>query len=264
MLVDLHTHTQYSYDAERGSVEENVLAALARGISVLGITEHVDFFRKGNHIVADVEQERQDILHCREQYGERIKLLIGVEIGQPHASPDAADIFLQQHIFDYCIGSLHAMPNDLDLYFHKYAELDCDQLLQEYFDEVEAMIAYGKFQVLGHLDYPLRVMKLPNNHPTFAGYMDRVEIILKKLIENGIALESNAKSLLGWQKQVGPEDFVLKRYQELGGELLSVGSDSHSPSTMGNGVKEAMERLRSMGFSYLTMFEQGSPVMLPL
>ena len=264
MLVDLHTHTQYSYDAEPGSVEDNVRAAIENGISVLGFTEHVDFFRKAEHIIADVAQEREDILRCRETYGDQIKLLIGVELGQPHGNPAAAEQFLSEHTFDYCIGSLHAMPNDLDLYFHKYAELDCDQLLQEYFDEVEHMVEYGGFQVLGHIDYPLRVMKLPDNHPTFAGYMDRVEPILRKVIDKGIALESNAKSLHGWQKQVGPEDFVLKRYRELGGDMLSVGSDSHSPKTMGSGVQQAMDRLRALGFSHVTYFEEGRPHRLPL
>lgn len=264
MVVDLHTHTQYSYDAEPGTVEDNVCAAMERGISVLGITEHVDFFRKAEHIIADVDAERRDILRCREQYGEQISILAGVEIGQPHANPEAARKFLSEHDFDYVIGSLHAMPNDLDLYFHEYEKLDIDAVLREYFDEVEAMLAFGGFQILGHIDYPLRVMKLPDNHPTFAGCMDRVEPILQTLIERGIALESNAKSLLGWQKQVGPEDFVLQRYREMGGELITVGSDSHSPATMGNGVEQALQRLKAMGFRNVYTFAQKQPTAIPL
>ncbi|MDO5546994.1 MAG: histidinol-phosphatase HisJ family protein [Eubacteriales bacterium] len=264
MLLDLHTHTQYSYDAEPGTVEENVCAAIARGISILGITEHVDFFRKAEHILADVEAERVDIERCREKYRGQISILAGVEIGQPHGNPEAARKFLSEHRFDYLIGSLHAMPNDIDLYFHEYEKLDCDAVLQEYFDEVERMLDFGGFQILGHIDYPLRVMKLPDNHPTFAGFMDRVEPILQTLIDRGIALESNAKSLMGWQKQVGPEDFVLERYREMGGELLTVGSDSHSPKTMGNGIEQAMERLRAIGFRHVYTFEQKKPVAIPL
>lgn len=264
MLIDLHTHTQYSYDASPGTVEQNVCAAIDRGITTLGITEHVDFFRKADLIIADVDAEREDILECRKKYGAKIDLLAGVEIGQPHANPKAADAFLAGRSFDYIIGSLHAMPNDIDLYFLEYQKLDCDRVLTEYFDEVNAMLEYGRFHVLGHIDYPLRVMKLPDNHPTFAEYMDRVEEILRKLIDRGIALESNAKSLLGWQKQVGPETFVLERYREMGGELVTVGSDSHSPKTIGNGIDIALERLRSLGFRYVNSFKEGKIVALPL
>ena len=189
MLLDLHTHTQYSYDAETGTVEDNVRAAVDRGISILGITEHVDFFRRAEHIIADVDDERADIERCREKYGDRISILAGVELGQPHGNPEAARRFLAGREFDYIIGSVHAMPNDVDLYFHEYEKLDCDQVLREYFDEVEQLLAFGGFQILGHIDYPLRVMKLPDNHPTFAGFMDRVERILRTLIARDIALE---------------------------------------------------------------------------
>ena len=129
---------------------------------------------------------------------------------------------------------------------------------------MEQLLEFGGFQILGHIDYPLRVMKLPDNHPTFARFMDRVELILRTLIARDIALESNAKSLMGWQKQVGPEEFVLTRYRELGGELITVGSDSHSPKTMGNGIEQAMNRLRELGFRNVYTFDHKKPVAIPL
>ena len=74
----------------------------------------------------------------------------------------------------------------------------------------------------------------------------------------------NAKSLMGWQKQVGPEEFVLTCYRELGGELITVGSDSHSPKTMGNGIEQAMNRLRELGFRNVYTFDHKKPVAIPL
>lgn len=287
MIIDLHTHTGYSYDAEKRGVSDHVQAAIQKGVDVLGFTEHVDFFyqeslseadfapgtvdfqmywnelapfRCGRVIQADIAAQQKDIDTCRENSQGNIILRKGVEIGQPHAAPDLADQLMEMYCFDYIIGSIHHLADDMDLYFIHYETKHTDEFMRDYFDEINKMLQYGKFHILGHLDYPLRVMKLPHNRPSLRGYMDYVDEILKKLIAQGIALESNAKSLFGWQKQVGPEDFVLQRYRELGGELITVGSDSHAPETIARGIPEAIERLKQAGFRYITDFEEGKPI----
>lgn len=99
-------------------------------------------------------------------------MLTGIEIGQIHADP-AADEFVRTHELDMVIGSLHAMPNDLDIYFHDYKRLNCDAFLRAYFDQMLEMEAHGGFDVLAHIDYPLRVMKHGDYVPSFDHYMDR-------------------------------------------------------------------------------------------
>lgn len=291
MMLDLHTHTIYSYDAEKKAICNHVQSAIEKGVDVLGFTEHVDFFYKeslsesefelgtvdfpmyqqeiapfrcGRVIQPDLRAQQKDIDGCREVYHGKIVLRKGVELGQPHTAPDLSDKLLEAYHFDYVIGSIHHMPDDMDLYFVRYETKNADEVMRDYFAEINKMLQYGKFQVLGHIDYPLRVMKLPYNRPSLKGYMDCVEEILKKLIEQGIALESNTKSLFGWQQQVGPEDFVLQRYRELGGELITVGSDSHAPETIARGIPEAMERLQQAGFRYITDFENGKPIQYAL
>ena len=78
--------------------------------------------------------------------------------------------------------------------------------------------------------------------------------------QRGIALECNAKGLFGWQQAVGPEDCVLARYRELGGEYITTGSDSHAPDNIGAGIAQALDRLRAFGFSYVTDFENGTAI----
>ena len=287
MLIDLHTHTAYSYDAADYPVRRHVQAAVQKRIDVLGFTEHVDFFRKeslsasdfspdtvdfagyereiapfrrGRAIMPDLAAQQRDIAACRAAFDGQIALRMGVELGQPHAAPALADALLGAFSFDYVIGSVHQAAADMDLYFYRYEQINQDEFLHAYFDEMEALVAYGRFHILGHIDYPLRVMKLPHNRPSLKGYLERVDVVLQAIIERGIALECNAKGLFGWQQAVGPEDCVLARYRELGGEYITTGSDSHAPDNIGAGIAQALDRLRAFGFSYVTDFENGTAI----
>ena len=291
MQIDLHTHTGYSYDAKAKPVEAHVQAAVARGVSVLGFSEHTDYFyresltqsdfspeladfpmyemevapfRKGRVIPADIAAQQRDIDACREAYRGQITLRKGIELGQPHTAPDLADALLDTYAFDYVIGSIHHLSDDMDMYFARYEQRNPDDVMKDYFSEMQNMIRYGRFQILGHIDYPLRVMKLPHNQPSLKGYMNYVDEILKQLIARGIALECNTKSLFGWQKALGPEACVLSRYREMGGELITVGSDSHAPETIARGIPQALERLKWLGFSYVTDFADGKPIQYTL
>lgn len=264
MLLDLHTHSKYSYDAELDAMEDACRCAAENGLSIIGFTDHVEFFRKNPMVSIDMMARRRDIHICREKSNGKLDILSGIELGQPHADVKAAEEFLANNDFDYIIGSVHAMPSDVDIYFLNYAEMDCDRFLHEYFDEEEKLLEFGKFDILAHIDYPLRVMKQPHTRPSFAGYMDRVESVLKKIIEKNIALELNAKGLLGWQKSVGPERFVLEKYRDLGGRLITVGSDSHAASTMGLGIEQCMQTAKEAGFSSVTAFRNKKPYQIPI
>lgn len=283
MLLDLHTHTKYSYDAENKPVLAHVASAVQKGVDVLGFTEHVEFFRKdtlqasdfapdtvnfsgyqeeiapfrtGRSIMPDLAAEQKDILDAQKVYQDKITLRAGVEIGQPHAAPEQAHALIQTYPFDYVIGSIHQLADGMDLYFYQYEFIHPDEFWEKYFAEVRELLAFGEIQILAHLDYPLRVMKLPHNQPSLKGYMNYVDEVLRLLIAKDIALESNAKGLYGWQKEVGPEDFVLTRYKELGGTLITVGSDSHAPETVACGITRALERLRAAGFRFVTDFDK--------
>ena len=264
MLADFHMHTKYSYDAEPDSVEETCRASIEKGLSVIALVDHKDFFRQKECDPLDLAPRLADIRACQEKFAGQLEILYSVEIGQPFASPAESTAFLQENDFDFIVGAVHAMPNDIDMYFLDYDHMDLDAFLQDYFDEVDKMIAFGGFDTLAHLDYPLRVMKRDNNHPTFAGCMDRVDAVLQALIRKGIAMEINTKGVFGWQKSPGPEDFVLKRYRELGGKLLTLGSDSHAAATVGRGIEEGMAYAKAAGFASVTGYRNHKPYEIEL
>ena len=263
MRVDLHMHTGYSADAAfPQTVEDKVRACRAAGLDIIGLTDHLDFYRtRGPAENRDAEACLRDAWAVK-RAAEGVEVLVGIEIGQIHADP-AADDFVRAHELDMVIGSLHAMPNDLDIYFHEYEKLDCDAFLHEYFDQVLEMERHGGFDVLAHIDYPLRVMKHGDYVPSFDHYMDRVQQVLRACIDRGYALELNAAGLAGWQKKVGPPQNILYEYRRMGGERISIGSDSHTLDTVGRGVDACAANALEAGFTAVTVFRGRRPEQVP-
>ncbi|MDO5141804.1 MAG: histidinol-phosphatase HisJ family protein [Eubacteriales bacterium] len=265
MRVDLHMHTGYSADAAYPqTTADKVRACVDAGLDIIGLTDHLDYHHAmGPSENRDPEGCLRDAWAAKRAFAGQIEVLVGMEIGQIHADP-AADAFVRGHALDMVIGSLHVMPNDVDIYFHEYEKLDCDAFLHSYFDQVLAMEAHGGFDVLAHIDYPLRVMKHGDYVPSFDHYMDRVEQVLRTCIDRGYALELNAAGLAGWQKRVGPPQDILYEYRRMGGERISIGSDAHTLDTVGRGLADCVRNARDAGFTSVTVFRQRRAEQVPL
>ena len=154
--------------------------------------------------------------------------------------------------------------NDLDIYFHDFPNMDCDKFLHEYFDQLLLLEEHGGFDVLAHIDYPLRVMKHGDYIPSFDNYMDRVQQVLRSCIDHGYALELNAAGIAGWQKKVGPPQNILYEYKRMGGERISIGSDSHTLDTVARGVDDCVKNALDAGFTHVTVFRERKPVQIAL
>ncbi len=189
MLVDLHMHSHFSFDAQPNTVMELAAASIKRGLSVIAITDHKDYFWNRPPMELDLAGVQAEIDKARTQYGDQIEVLKGIELGEPNADPTAMEL-LETYPFDVVIGSLHAMPNDIDFYDMDYDNLDQEQLLRDYLVEAKKMAEHGGFDVFAHLDYPLRVMKRDYNHPSFENFMEWVMlrdylVEAKKMAEHG-------------------------------------------------------------------------------
>ncbi len=255
MRVDLHMHTGYSVDADDNQTPmQKIQACVSKKIDIAALTDHFEFYHNMPPSEnRDVEACIKEAWETKRAFEGKIEVLAGIELGQLYASEDSAG-FIKSHKFDVVIGSLHAMPNDLDIYFHDFEKLDCDKFLKEYFNELIKLERYGGFDVLAHIDYPLRVMRHGDYLPSFDNYMDRVEDVLKECILRGYALELNAAGIAGWQKKPGPSQNVLYEYKRMGGERISIGSDSHSLDTVGRGVDICAMNAKDAGFNEVTVF----------
>ncbi len=258
MLVDLHMHSHFSFDAQPDSIPDIAAASIQRGLSAIVISDHKDYFWNKPPLPLDLDGIMAEIDTARELYGDKIEILKGIELGEPNADPAAMEL-LDAYPFDTVIGSLHAMPNDIDFYDMDYANLDQEQLIRDYLIEAQKMAQHGGFDVFAHLDYPLRVMKRDDNHPSFENFMEWVVPVLKAIIDRELSFEINAAGLFSWLGHVGPEDFVLEEYHRLGGTMISIGSDSHSAQSVGRGIESCIAHAKKHGFQQAIIYRKRKP-----
>ena len=158
---------------------------------------------------------------CRKDYPQ-LRLLRGIELGQPLQNPSAAEDALTGREYDFVIGSLHNVAGEKDFYHlgeEGLSQERIDALLNRYFDEILAMISWGGFDSLAHITYPLRYLSLPGSTPSFAGHMEQVKAIFSELIRGEKALELNTSRLLRQDVPRLPDPELFALYHEMGRPL---------------------------------------------
>ena len=265
MIADCHTHSRVSPDSNAPMVEM-ARQALAYGLDVMCLTDHCDLLSLEGERTLDynwqaVLRERQTMLDA---FGTRLDLPLGLEFGMAHLYPEAAEKILSQPGLDFVIGSCHNMDEKdggRDFYLLSYDTLeDCYRALDNYFASMQKMAATPYYDVVGHVIYPLRYMNGPYETPSLARYRDQIREILRLAIDSGRGSEINTwkgQTLAAWRP-------LLKDYKELGGEILTVGSDAHAPDPLGRGIREAYQLMQDCGFRYVAVYHQRKPELFRL
>ncbi|MBR2742391.1 MAG: histidinol-phosphatase HisJ family protein [Clostridia bacterium] len=257
-LIDYHTHSHNSFDGYI-SVDRIVSRAVELGIRELAVTDHYECSDLRTPMAYDFEKSEGEIVEARKKYGDKIKLLYGVELGQMHFEPELCKLFCARNRFDFVIGSVHNLKNDLDLYFVEYDAENSKSLFDEYLSELYALAANADYDVLGHITYPLRYIKRDGQAIDLNDWAGRLDEILKAVIDRGRGIEVNTSGLGGLLGDTMPPFSLIKRYRELGGEIITAGSDAHKRAHVGSGIEEALKMIREAGFEYITTFEQRKP-----
>lgn len=269
VLTDLHTHSFFSFDGH-SSVEEHCIGAVQKGLKVLALTEHFDILNnRGDTYFDEHNSERkEEMQRCCEKYGDRLLLLKGVEIGQGHINIEIEKKLLKKNDFDIVLGSVHNLADGRDVYMTDYkTEEQCEAIMQLYLDEVYNLACVCDYDVLAHIDFPMRKMenvyKEPKNY-TMKQYEEKVREILKTVVKRDKSLEINTRGLICWESCICPENWILKAYREYKGEYVSVGSDSHFSRFVGLGMAESTEALKINGFSRVTYYKGRKPYFLEI
>lgn len=264
ILTDYHTHSYFSGDCDTPT-KDMITKAISLGMTHLCLTEHLDWDYPVHNGEAldfnlDTESYRTNFLSLSEEYHKKIHLLWGVELGlQRHLFSDLHE-YVKNHPFDFIIASSHLCNGGDPYYPDFFDERNEDEVYEEYFSSIlENVKHFSDYDVYGHLDYIVRYGPNKDARYSYEKYRDLFDSILKIIIENGKGIELNTGGIKYGLKDLHPATPILKRYRELGGEIITVGSDAHVPENLLHHFSRAKDILEVCGFKYYTIFQKRKP-----
>lgn len=272
MFADYHVHTQFSDDSVY-PMEQIIKDAIAMQMEEICFTDHVDYGIKEDQNCArpvvyrgaypltnvDYPAYTAKIKELQSIYGAQLSIKLGLEFGvQTHTIPQYNALF-PQYPFDFIILSIHQVE-DQELWTQDFQKGRSQKEYNErYYEEMLNIVkVYQNYSVLGHMDLIARYGK--NGIYPFEKIEPVVSEILKIVIQNGKGLELNTSYHRYRLKDTTPSIDIIKLYRQLGGEIITVGSDSHEPEHLGAYIKEAKHLLKSLGFRFFCTYDKMKPI----
>ena len=267
-LSDYHLHCRFSSDSE-AAPEDMIKQAVSLGLKHICFTDHNDFDYppENGEILFQLNFDSyfEEISMLREKYNNIIDINIGVEQGlQPHLS-ERTDKYDSLQQLDFIIGSTHIVDGADPYYPSFWQERSPKECIVQYFENIyKCVCCCNNFDVYGHLDYIIRYAPEKDTNYNPSAYSDIIDEILKKLIDNGKGIEINTAGLKYGLKEANPCLSIIRRYRELGGEIITTGSDAHRPADMAYSFEVLSSLLEKGGFSYYTIFRNRKPYFIKL
>lgn len=257
-------HTSFSSDSD-APMEEMIKAAIAKGCNEIALTDHVDFDERYDY--TDYNTYMPVIFDLADKYKSEIRVTFGVEIGLESLWSDRINKITAEFPFEFIIGSSHAVCTK-DVYFDR----------QEFFGGKTKREAYGvyfaemlknikacrDFCVYGHLDFISRYGIYEDNSLKYADFAEEIDEVLKALIERGKGIEINTSGFRYGINAAYPSLDILKRYKELGGEIVTIGSDAHFTRDVAEHIGYAYDMLFEAGYRHITVFRNRKPEFIGL
>lgn len=283
MRADYHVHTEYSDDSAY-EMEQVVRDAIERGIDELCFTDHVDYgikrdwdepgeliYRVGGSgepdamVLNNVDYPKYvaQIRELQKKYGDRISIKLGLEFGMQAHTIDRYEKLFARYPFDFIILSVHEVE-DKEFWNQDFQKGRSQQEYNErYYEELLYLVKhYHNYSILGHVDLITRYDEV-GIYP-FEKVKPVITEILKTVIADGKGIEVNTSSHRYGLKDLTPSRDILRLYRELGGRIITIGSDSHKPEHLGAYIDDTKQELRALGFTEFCTFDQMKPVYHPL
>ncbi len=261
-LYDYHMHSVNSRDG-KNTIPDMCTKAIAAGINEIAITDHFEPM-SGSKNCPEYKPERYflDILKARYIFGREVRIKAAVELGQPHIYPEHSQKLIDSYPYDYVLSSVHKMKDDMDFGDIVYTLENVSYYCVKYLEELKLLARWNQFDCIGHLDLVKRYASQYNVKADLMNHKDRLEEILKIIIQNGKGIEVNTSGLRQSAKECMPALSIVSLYRQLGGEIITVGSDAHNAADVGKGIIEAIEIIKLAGFDFLTVYTNRKPSMI--
>ena len=246
---DLHVHSEWSYDAPNGSMEDTCRDAAAYGIPSIAFTEHADHVAEAPTF--DVVGYIECVERCRARFPD-LRILTGVELGEAHRFRADVNALLETYPLDLVLGSIHCIPvGDRLVEIGDEGTLDTDvasENVRRFFAETLDLVEQAPiFAVLAHLDYPKRYWPHERLRYSEQDYEAEYRAVLRAAAAAGIALEINTDSgNLGHGPCPGP--VVVRWWWEAGGPAVTFASDAHEPADLAAGFELVADLAEAAGF----------------
>lgn len=255
-MFDYHMHTKFSFDSS-SEPSEMIFAAEKAGLKEICFTEHADF--------PDLEMPMPDLDEYDNAFRSLPKSNVivkkGLEVGLSETDLEQCLDFLHGRSYDFIICSQHYICGE-DPYFLDYfnGKTQHEAYLLYLKEMFKTLTAYSDWDVIGHIGYATRYFPgAGNKQLVYSDFSDILDGILKLAIEHGKGIELNTSGL-DTTGDFFPTKRILERYFELGGEIITLGSDAHVPKNVGKYSALALSLLKNIGFKYICTFENRKPI----
>ncbi len=258
-IIDSHVHSDFSTDSNV-PMEEIIKHHLMLGLDTVIFTDHVDYDYPDN-IVFDIDfQKYTKHMELLRQRHRDIEILMGVEIGYQKHLNEKLNKLINSHPFDFVIASIHACGGKEFCNNGFFDGKTQKESYREYFEAVKYMVQnYDDYDVVGHLDFIVRYGQFVKKELKYIYFKDIIDEVLLTIIQKGKGIELNTSGLRYGLGIMHPSKCVLERYFELGGEIVTLGSDSHRVEDLFSDFNIAINDLKSIGFNRIAYFKERQP-----
>lgn len=258
---DYHIHSEFSGDSSE-KLENIISKAISIGLKEIAITDHFeyDMLGMGKEWEINLDKYCDEIIKLKEINKKDIDIKLGLEVG---IQPQTVNFFeneLKKYPLDFIISSSHGI-NRYDLSFGILQKGKTrDEMQDLYFKTVyENVKKFDSFSVYGHLDFITRYGGAKYRGMNIGNHIEIIDKILREIISKGKGIEINTSGYRYGENRVYPDFEIIRRYFELGGEIITIGSDSHKACDIVKDFSIAYEILERLDIRYLASFDKMEP-----